>query len=133
MAENPEGKTHSWPVAIAIGVVAGFLTMVANAAGPLMALYLLATGLPKMEFIGTGAYLFLTLNCVKVFFSAKLGFITLPSLELDATVAPVAIVGALWGRWMIGFVNQKLFENLALFFALLSGLYLLFNSLFGHH
>jgi len=115
-----------------IGLLAGFLTMVANASGPVMTLYLLAIGLPKLEFIGTGAYYFLILNCFKIPFSVGLGLFTGPSLLFDATIAPAVIAGALWGKWLIGFLNQKLFENLALLFALLSGLNLLFTPLIEH-
>ncbi len=124
-----DAHVHSPLAVMGIGLLAGFLTMVANASGPVMTLYLLAIGLPKMEFIGTGAYYFLILNCFKVPFSAGLGLITLPSLAFDAAVAPAAIAGALWGKWLIGFLNQKLFENLALLFALLSGLNLLLTPL----
>ena len=42
-----------WFVALT-GIVAGFATMTANAAGPLMVLYLLAIGLPKLALVGTG-------------------------------------------------------------------------------
>src|SRR5271166_768984 len=46
--DMPKAALH-WPVAALIGVVAGFITLVANAAGPLMAIYLVAMRLPKME------------------------------------------------------------------------------------
>lgn len=118
----------AWPAAIATGLLAGFLTMVANAAGPLMTLYLLAIGLPKMEFIGTGAWFFLLLNVFKVPFSLGLGLITVPSLLFDLTLAPIAVSGALWGKWLISLFNQKVFEELALLGTLLSGL----NMLLSH-
>ncbi|MES1168848.1 MAG: sulfite exporter TauE/SafE family protein, partial [Oleiharenicola lentus] len=38
-----------------MGLFAGITTMIANAAGPVMGLYLLAMRLPKLEFLGTGA------------------------------------------------------------------------------
>lgn len=118
--------------AVITGLLAGFLTMVANAAGPVMALYLLAAGLPKMEFIGTGAWFFLFLNLFKVPFSVGLGLITGPSLAFDLMLAPVAVAGALGGKWLIGFLNQKLFEELTLLFALLSGLNMLLTPLLAH-
>jgi uncharacterized membrane protein YfcA len=40
------------------GVTAGFATTVANAAGPVMNLYLLSKRLPKEEFLATGAWFF---------------------------------------------------------------------------
>jgi len=128
----PEPK-HTWYAIWGTGLLAGFLTMVANAAGPVTTLYLLATQLPKMEFIGTGAWLFFIFNMFKVPFSVALHLITPSSLVMDLELAPAVIIGAFSGKWLVSFVNQKLFEELALFFALLSGLNMLFSPLFGHH
>ncbi|HEX5324344.1 MAG TPA: sulfite exporter TauE/SafE family protein [Capsulimonadaceae bacterium] len=49
-----------------MGILGGFTTMVANAAGPIMVIYLLAARLPKIEFIGTAAWYFFILNLFKV-------------------------------------------------------------------
>jgi uncharacterized membrane protein YfcA len=46
---------HTLIFAWTLGIIAGFTTMVANAAGPVMALYFLAIGLPKLELVGTSA------------------------------------------------------------------------------
>lgn len=113
-----------WIVALT-GVAAGFTTMIANAAGPVMILYLLAMGLPKMEFIGTSAWYFLTLNLFKVPFSYDLNLINRESLGIDAIFAPVAMVSVLVGRWLIKFIDQEKFEMLALVFTVISGLYLM--------
>ena len=67
--EIPSGPAFSG----AMGLSAGFATMVANAAGPVMVIYLLAMQLPKLEFIGTGAWYFFVLNSFKVPFQAQLG------------------------------------------------------------
>ena len=45
---------HPWLIGLT-GILAGFTTMVANASGPIMVLYLLALRLPKVAFIGTAA------------------------------------------------------------------------------
>lgn len=58
-----------------IGFLTGFTTLVANAAEPLMMLYLLAMGLPKLGLIGTMAWSFLLLNLFKVPFRVGLGLI----------------------------------------------------------
>jgi uncharacterized protein len=113
-----------WFVA-AVGIVAGFTTMVANAAGPIMILYLLAMRLPKMEFIGTSAWYFFILNLFKVPFSYQLGLINTSSIPLDLLVAPLAIVGALFGRRIIKHIDQKLFETLALSLTFIAALRLL--------
>ena len=55
-----------WWQAAGYGVSAGFATTVANAAGPVMNLYLLARRLPKQEFVATGAWFFFVVNLVKL-------------------------------------------------------------------
>ena len=116
---------QNWKMIAAVGILAGFTTMVANAAGPVMILYLLAMRLPKMEFIGTSAWYFLVLNLFKVPFSYDLGLINLHSLQIDAYFAPVAMISVVAGRWLVKFINQELFEKLALVFTVLAALKLL--------
>jgi uncharacterized membrane protein YfcA len=123
--EAEEAPQHGIGFVAAMGILGGFTTMVANAAGPIMILYLLAMRLPKMEFIGTGAWYFLTLNLFKVPFSMNLGLVTASSLLFDLRLAPFAITGALCGRALLRHIDQKLFENLALCLTALAALKLL--------
>lgn len=116
---------HQWWFVALVGIAAGFTTMVANAAGPIMVLYLLAIRLPKMEFLGTGAWYFLTLNVFKVPFSYQLGLITATTLATDAKLAAFTILGALVGRRLLHRMNQRLFENVALVFTFIAALKLL--------
>ncbi len=109
-----------------IGALAGFTTLVANAAGPLMAIYLLAMRLPKMEYMGTGAMFYLVMNLFKVPFMANLGLVSVASLGLNAVLAPAVLAGALLGRKLLVHIDQKLFEQLALVLAALAGVKLLF-------
>ncbi len=111
--------------AVTMGIFAGFTTMVSNAAGPIMILYLLAMRLPKMEFLGTGAVYFLIMNLFKVPFGVSLGIITAESLKLDLKLIPFVIAGAVGGRLLITRIPQKLFETLALVFTSLAALRLL--------
>jgi hypothetical protein len=110
----------------AMGIAGGFTTLVANAAGPIMTLYLLAMRLPKMEFLGTGAWYFLILNCFKVPFMMQLQLVNAPSLLLSAKLAPFAICGALFGRAIIKYINQEWFEKTAIAFTVIAALRLLF-------
>jgi uncharacterized membrane protein YfcA len=109
----------------AMGVFAGFTTMIANAAGPVMTLYLLAMRLNKLEFLGTGAAFFLLINWIKVPFAVQLDLINAESLMLNLWLLPAVAVGALLGRPVVERVNQRLFENLALGFAALAAVKLL--------
>lgn len=94
-----------------MGAFAGFTTMVANAAGPVMSLYLLTMRLQKLEFLGTGAAFFLLINWVKVPFVAQLGLINSQSLLLNLYLAPAVACGALLGRPIVQRINQRYFEN----------------------
>lgn len=113
----------------AIGWLAGFTggvtTMVANAAGPIMAIYLLACRLPKMELVGTGAWFFFVINLSKVPFSAALGLINGPSLLLTLALAPLVAAGAFFGKWLLVRINQTLFEAMLIAFTLLAAARLL--------
>jgi uncharacterized protein len=123
---SPESVEHGRWFAPIIGILAGFTTMVANAAGPLMAIYLLAMHLPKMEYMGTGAVFFMLLNWAKVPFMANLGLITAESLRFNLILAPAVLAGTLLGRWLLVRIDQKLFENVALLLGFLAGVKLLF-------
>jgi uncharacterized membrane protein YfcA len=118
---------HSAAFVAIMGVAAGFTTMVANAAGPIMVIYFLASRLDKMEFMGTGAWFFMILNWFKVPFSASLGLVSLKSLPYDLWLAPCGMAGALFGRWLIRYVNQSLFESSALALTLLASIRLIFE------
>ena len=109
-----------------IGVLAGFTTLIANAAGPLMAIYLLSTRLPKMEYMGTAAVFFFLINLFKVPFMMNLDLINLHSFTGNLVLAPVVFVGAFIGRKVLKKIDQKLFESLALWLSALAGIKLLF-------
>ncbi len=126
--EPPPVPRH-FAFAMVMGIAAGFTTMISNAAGPIMILYLLAMRLPKMEFMGTGAIYFLLMNSFKVPFGVNLGIITGESLSLDLTLFPMVIAGALFGRYLLAIIPQKLFERLALAFTLVAAARLVVVSL----
>jgi uncharacterized protein len=126
-ASSPEvAADHGAWFAPTMGILAGFTTLIANAAGPLMAIYLLAMRLPKMEFVGTGAVFFMILNWFKVPFMVNLGLITTDSAQFNLLLAPAVVIGALVGRAVLPRVNQRLFENLALTLSAISGVRMLF-------
>lgn len=100
----------AWWFAAVTGVLAGATTMIANAAGPVMMLYLLAMRLPKDEFLGTGAWFFAVVNWVKVPFSIGLGLITPQSLAFDAVLSAGVLVGAALGIIAARRIPQKAFS-----------------------
>ncbi|MEW2625431.1 sulfite exporter TauE/SafE family protein [Streptomyces sp. NPDC048106] len=107
------------------GVLGGFTTMVANAGGPVMSLYLLSAGFRKLGFLGTSAFFFLIVNVSKVPFSAGLGLIDAHSLLLDAALVVFVVPGALVGRWAVPRIDQRLFERLVIAATIVGGVQLL--------
>jgi uncharacterized protein len=114
------------PATIAtVGVLAGSTTMIANAAGPVMTLYLLAMRLPKLEFVGTTAWFFFAVNLFKLPFMVGLGLLNVASLELDAMLLPALLLGVLGGRFVLERLPQVWFERAAIIMAVIGGLRLL--------
>lgn len=112
VAVAAERRRIAWP----LGWLAGVTTMLSNAAGPITTVYLLACRLPKMEFVGTGAWFYLAVNVFKVPLSSQLGLITPDSLLLNLLMAPLVVVSVFFARWLLHRVNQQVFEWLMLLF-----------------
>lgn len=115
----------SWVVAISFGVLAGITTQLANAAGPITLIYLLAMRLPKDTFIGTSAWYFSILNCCKVPFMIALGFITTDSLLFNLKLVPVVLLGAILGILISAKMSTKSFEKWIVLLTILAALKLL--------
>jgi uncharacterized membrane protein YfcA len=112
-ANVPHARWFAW----LMGIWSGLATMLANAAGPITALYFVAINVAKYEFVGTAAWFFLLVNVFKVPFSAHLGLIDPHSLLFDAILIPAVAVGILAGKRLVRIIPQALFEQLLLLFA----------------
>ncbi|KRE98036.1 hypothetical protein ASG88_17840 [Nocardioides sp. Soil777] len=97
---------------LAVGVVAGFATMTANAAGPVMMLYLLMAGLPVLALLGTGAWFFFIVNLAKLPFSAGLDLLDRSMLLMDLALVPALVVGAALGALVAHRIPRRRFEEL---------------------
>ena len=110
-----------------LGALAGVTTMLANAAGPVMTIYLLAARLAKYEFMGTSAWFYCLINLIKLPFSYSLGLINLSSLGFNLTLLPGVALGALVGQWLLKIVPQLWFERLLLASAALAAVRLIWR------
>jgi hypothetical protein len=110
---------------VVYGGLAGFATTVANAAGPVMNLYLLSKRLSKEEFIATGAWFFFFVNLTKVPVYLLHGIINRSSLAFDAAMVPAVTLGAVAGRWIVNHIPMKVFEALVVALTLISSILLL--------
>ncbi|WP_035605518.1 sulfite exporter TauE/SafE family protein [Haloferula sp. BvORR071] len=110
----------------AAGAAGGITTMLANAAGPVIQLYLLSRRLPKMELLGIGARFFLLVNIIKLPLSGSLNLITPVTLMDNVKCLPGIFVGILVGKWLIVRVSQRAFEWMVIGFSLLAAMRLIF-------
>ncbi len=106
------------------GTTAGFATTVANAAGPVMNLYLLSRRLPKEEFIATGAWFFFLINLMKVPIYWWHGLFSRESLAFDLIMVPAVCLGAISGRKLVDLIPARVFEAIVTLLTAISTLYL---------
>lgn len=115
-----------WIFSMLIGLAAGFSTQVANAAGPIMAIYLLSMQLPKEEYLGTGAWYFMMLNHLKLPVFIWEGRIVLESLFIDLCMIPFIVAGAVLGVFIAKKMSQEHFELAVQILIVISAIKLLF-------
>ncbi len=108
----PEKIPSGSVVAAACGVTLGFTTQVANAAGPVAAIYFLAMKLPKEKYMGCSAWFFLIINWTKLPIFLWEGRITMEALKIDLVMIPFLLIGAALGILLLSKMPQKLFENI---------------------
>lgn len=116
---------HGAALALGYGSLGGFTTMVANAGGPVMSMYFLASGFAVKTFLGTSAWFFAIVNIVKVPIAAGIGLITPNTLLLDALLAPLVLLGGLAGWLLAGRFSQSMFERIVVILTIVGATYLL--------
>lgn len=121
-----ELKLENKYIAAAIGVLAGIFTMIANAASPIMTIYLLSMGLSKEDFVGTNAWFFMIINLIKLPFSAAMGLITWQFLKIDLALIPLIVAGGAVGVFFVKKLPQKAFDATIQILAAVAGLKLIF-------
>jgi hypothetical protein len=117
---------HSTLSAAATGMAAGFSTTVANAAGPIMSIFLTAQKFPKEQFMGTIAWYFLLINACKVPVYLHQHMFTPTSLRFDLLLTPGVLLGVLLGRWLLPRINQQSFTVVILLLSAVSAVALFF-------
>jgi uncharacterized membrane protein YfcA len=116
------GLASGRAAAVGAGLAAGFVTMIANAAGSVMTLYLIARGVEKRRFLGTGAFFFFGVNLCKVPFSASLGLFHTATLTLALILAPLVLIGGWAGLHVARRISQARFEQAVLGASVLAAL-----------
>ncbi|MEQ8705844.1 MAG: sulfite exporter TauE/SafE family protein [Phaeodactylibacter sp.] len=98
-------------VAAVFGGLGGFTTMIGNAAGPVMAVYLLSTRIPKNNFIGTTAWFFMIINLFKFPFHILVWeTITWHSFRANLLALPVIVLGVFAGILIVKRIPEQAFR-----------------------
>ncbi len=118
---------EKWWYSVAFGILGGFTTMIGNAAGGVMAVYLLSMRLKKLEFVGTNAWFFLMINYSKIPLQAfAWDNISVDTLLMDAFSIPFIFIGAIFGIWFVKRLPEKAYRGFVIVSTALSTLLLLF-------
>jgi hypothetical protein len=106
---------------IAVGFLGGFITMIGNAAGPIMSIYFLSMGFDKNKFIGTAAWFFLFVNLFKVPMHVFIWkTIDLNILLFDLSLFPLILLGALTGVWIVKKIPEQPYKIFVIVSVILS-------------
>ncbi len=104
----------------ASGFMGGLSSMMGNAAGPIMSIYLLSLNLPKEFFIGTGALFFFIINLLKL----PIQIFVWQSLQVDTllislVLTPCVMLGLFIGIRIVKKIPDKPFRLFILLFTLI--------------
>jgi len=117
-----------WAFAGFMGVMAGITTMIGNLAGAFANIFFLAMRLPKNEFIGTAAWLFLIINVFKLPFHIwSWGTITRESLLIDLRLIPGIFIGLYVGVRLVKIIQETFYRKMILILTALGAILILFR------
>ncbi len=123
---------HPWrPSAAAgagVGAIAGFTSSLAHAAGPVMALFLLAQKVDKAVFVATNGLFFTMNNLLKLPPYLASGLINAETLKLDWHYLPMIPLGVVTGWICNRLLPQKHFTRVVYGLLALTSLQLLWSN-----
>ena len=117
----PENKLF----AVSMGLASGFATMLGNLAGAFSNLYFLAMRMPKNNFIGTAAWVFLVVNYFKLPFQVIYWKnITASTLQIDLILLPVLILGFWAGVKIVSRIRDKSYRKIVIVLTLIGAVFI---------
>ena len=108
-----------------MGLISGFTTMLGNLAGAFSNIYFLAMRLPKNDFIGTAAWVFLLINFFKLPFQVFYWKnITATSLLTDLLLVPFLILGFWCGIKLVARIKDDRYRQVVIVLTLISAIFI---------
>jgi len=122
------GKLKPGPItAVFAGVLSGFTSTLAHAAGPIVSLYVFAQGMGKSMFVGTVAWIFTFINISKLPFFVGTGLIDREILLFDLWLIWLVPIGSYLGKWMHDRISEAFFNRIIMIMVLFAGIQLVVN------
>ncbi|PWL39940.1 hypothetical protein DKG77_03685 [Flagellimonas aquimarina] len=119
--------TH-WFFSGSIGVMAGICTMIGNLAGAFTNIFFLAMRLPKNEFVGTAAWLFLITNLFKLPFHLFVWeTISQETLLINMKLLPAILAGLFLGVVLVKKINDRNYKRFILIVTAIGAIAILFK------
>lgn len=111
-----------------MGFAAGFTTMIGNLAGAFSNIFFLASRIPKVEFIGTAAWLFFFINLFKLPFHIwSWKTINYDTIWIDTTLLPGIFIGFYIGLKIVDKFKENQFRKFILLMTALGAIFMLFK------
>ncbi len=124
-ADLPAAEKPPLVMSMFFGLAAGLFSALANAAGPIVSLYMILSRLEKFQFLGTTAVCAFAMNWIKIPLFVSLGSINAATLKLGAAAIPAVLLGGVAGIFFARKLPQKAFKNIVLALAFLASLKLI--------
>ena len=106
-----------------MGLISGFTTMLGNLAGAFSNIYFLAMRMPKNDFIGTAAWVFLVINLFKlpfqIFYWKNINVIT---LQTDLILVPALVIGFFAGLKIVAKIKDDSYRKIVILLTLLGAI-----------
>jgi uncharacterized membrane protein YfcA len=116
---------HPWYSPL-FGLIMGFSTMVGNAAGPALSVYMLSKKLDKVTFTATSAWFIMILNFTKVPLQALVWKnLTWDGIGLNIMGLPFIFLGGFLGIKLLKILPEKEYRQLILVLVVISSLFLM--------
>ncbi len=115
-----------WLFASTVGMMAGITTMIGNLGGAFSNIFFLAMRVPKNQFIGTAAWLFLIINIVKLPFHIFIwNTISVETLVINLKLLPAIFIGFFIGLRLVKIIKENFYRKMILVLTALGAILIL--------
>jgi len=122
-------KTSERLLAAPVGLVAGVMGGITNAPGTVLALYFVALGMEKREFVRSIAFAFLVVKAVQLASLAWYGLFSWPLVPGSLGLTAAGVAGFALGARLQDKLDQRAFNRAVLVFLTLLGTWLVVRAL----